>query len=277
MIINGYKIAQEIYLDLKRKVKKLSRPLGLGIVLVGNNPASIKFSNVKAEKSRELGVFFKQIHLPAAKTEEDVINAVNKLNVDKKIDGIIVQLPLPKKFNTIKILSQISQTKDIEGLNPLNFARLISGEKILTVAPATVMKIIDHYKIKLAGEHVTIINDSYLIGKPLAYLLLNKKATITICNSYSDLQKHTKTADMIISAVGQPHLIKSGMVKNRVIIFDLGFSLVKGRITGDVEFDKVKKKCKYITPNPGGIGPITVAMLFINTYLLRKKNNGSKK
>jgi len=272
MLVNGKKIAEKIYSDLEKKVKGLNNPPGLGILLVGNKPASLKFCSIKIRKCKHVGIFFKKIHLSKNISEERVIKMINKLNTDKKINGIIIQLPLPKRLSTIRLLSQISPHKDVEGVNPVNFAKLACGKEILTVVPAAVIKIIDYYNIKIAKENIVIINDSYLIGKPLAFLLTNRKATVTLCNKYSNLKKYTKGADIIISATGCPHLIKPGMVKKGAVIFDLGFSLVKDKIIGDVYFKKLKNKCRYITPNPGGVGPITVAMLLLNTYKLSLKN-----
>lgn len=271
-ILNGRVIADKIYSDLKRRLRKLKNPLGLGIILVGNNPASLKYVSLKTKRCQALRVFYKKIHLNSKASEREIIKKISYLNNNAKIDGIIVQLPLPNKLNSMRILSHIKENKDIEGLNPANFNKIIRGENGLTVVPAAIMKMIDFYHIKLRGQFIVIINDNYLIGRPLAYLLLNQQATVALCNRWTKLIKLTKQADIIISAVGKPKLINSSMIKKGAIIFDLGFSFINNTIVGDVDFNSVKKKCRLITPASGGIGPIAVALIFLNAYKLKINN-----
>ncbi|UCD03736.1 MAG: 5-formyltetrahydrofolate cyclo-ligase [Candidatus Woesearchaeota archaeon] len=271
-IIDGREVADKIYSELKQKISKLPRKPGLGVILVGDNPASLKYISIKEEKCRELGILFKKVHLEEEISKEKLIEEIDKLNNDKTIDGVLIQLPLPK-FDTIEILSNIKRDKDVEGLHPDNFSKLVRGEKVLTVTPTAFIHLMEYYNIDPSKRDVVIINDSYLIGKPLMYILLNKKATVDVCNrSTSNLKNHTIKADILISAVGKPNLITSDMVKEGVIIFDAGFSLVNNQVVGDVDFENVKNKCKYITPNPGGVGPVTVALLMQNTYELCKKH-----
>lgn len=264
-LLDGRTVADAIYSDLKKQISKSNKRLGLGAVLVGDNIASLKYIAIKSRKCRELGIRFDRIHLSSDATQEEIINAVHKLNKDRRITGIIVQLPLPKSVNNIEIFSEISEEKDIEGLNPVNYGKLVMGENIKTVTPAAITAILDYYNVNISGKDVVIINRSNLIGKPLVPLLLKRDATVTICHSESDLIKHTKEADMIVSAVGKPKFITSDMIKKGAILFDLGFSTVDGKIIGDLDFDDLKDKCSYITPNPGGVGPVTVALLLKNT------------
>jgi len=256
----GKPISEEIYKKLKKRL--IGKRAGLGIVLVGDDPASIKYVSIKCKKCNELNINNTLIHLDKTAKIEAIQNAIQSLNTDSSITGIIVQLPLPENINDVAVFSGISEDKDIEGLNPTNMGKLVYGKDVQTVLPKVITTFLDYYNINVSSKEAVIINDSILIGKPLAHILLKRKATVTICHSKTkDLKMHTKNADIIISAVGKPKIITKDMVKENAVIFDLGFSSVGGKIIGDIDFDKVKEKCTYITPNPGGVGPVTVAVL----------------
>ncbi|HNT60947.1 MAG TPA: bifunctional 5,10-methylenetetrahydrofolate dehydrogenase/5,10-methenyltetrahydrofolate cyclohydrolase, partial [Candidatus Bilamarchaeaceae archaeon] len=211
-------------------------------------------------------------HLTESTTEEELLALVSKLNADKSVQGFIVQMPLPNHINPLKIISSIDPRKDADGLHPLNLGRLAQGsETVVCATPKGIMRLINHYRIPLAGAEAVVIGRSNMVGKPISYLLTNSDATVTLCHSRSrNLAEHTSRADLLVAAVGSPYLIKAGMVKEGAHVIDVGTTRFGGKMAGDVDFDTVSKKAN-VTPVPGGVGPLTVIMLMENLVELAEK------
>ena len=246
---------------------------GLAVVLVGNDPASHAYVKMKARACKEVG-FYSIVHeIPDTISEDEIIETIGLMNVNPRIDGILVQLPLPPHIDTDAILEVIDPAKDVDGFHPYNVGRLVT--KLDAFAPCTplgVMRIFDHYGIDLKGKDVCIVGASNIVGKPMAALLLNADATVTVTHIFTrDLAAHTRTADIVIVGVGVPGLIKADMVKEGAVVIDIGINkLDNGKLVGDVDFDAVAPRCSYITPVPGGVGPMTIAMLMENTLKAAK-------
>lgn len=273
MLFDGKLVREELLKELKKKYRKLD--LGLAVIQVGDDFASTKYIAQKEKLANELGVDFKLIKLDKTNTK-DLCSEIDKLNDDKNIQGIIVQLPIPKDIDYEVIRNRIDPDKDIDGVNDINIIRLFNGRSDALV-PCTalgIMKILDFYKIDLKGMDVTIIGRSIHIGKALYSLLLNRDCTVTICHSKTkDLVKHTKNSDMVITSVGKANFINQDMIRDDVILIDVGFNYLDGKICGDVSKDV--SKYKYLTPVPGGVGQMTVYSIYDNllkAYELGKKN-----
>ena len=273
MLFDGKLVREELLKELKKKYRKLD--LGLAVIQVGDDFASTKYIAQKEKLANELGVDFKLIKLDKTNTK-DLCSEIDKLNDDKNIHGIIVQLPIPKDIDYEVIRNRIDPDKDIDGVNDINIIRLFNGRSDALV-PCTalgIMKILDFYKIDLKGMDVTIIGRSIHIGKALYSLLLNRDCTVTICHSKTkDLVKHTKNSDMVITSVGKANFINQDMIRDDVILVDVGFNYLDGKICGDVS--KEVSKYKYLTPVPGGVGQMTVYSIYDNllkAYELGKKN-----
>ena len=273
MLFDGKLVREELLKELKKKYRKLD--LGLAVIQVGDDFASTKYIAQKEKLANELGVNFKLIKLDKTNTK-DLCSEIDKLNDDKNIHGIIVQLPIPKDIDYEVIRNRIDPDKDIDGVNDINIIRLFNGRSDALV-PCTalgIMKILDFYKIDLKGMDVTIIGRSIHIGKALYSLLLNRDCTVTICHSKTkDLVKHTKNSDMVITSVGKANFINQDMIRDDVILVDVGFNYLDGKICGDVS--KEVSKYKYLTPVPGGVGQMTVYSIYDNllkAYELGKKN-----
>ncbi len=273
VVIDGKRIAKEIREELKKRVEKLKekniKPT-LAIILVGDNPASILYITNKQKAAREVGIECIIHKFSEEAEEEEVLGLIQRLNEDEKIHGIIVQLPLPKHLNEQIILDSISPEKDVDGLTPFNAGNLSLGnERIAPCTPKGIIKLLEKMKIEVEGKNVVIVNNSNVVGKPLALMLTNRFATVTLCHvKTKDLKEHTKKADILITATGVPCLIKADMVKEGAVVIDAGIKYSEKRIEGDVDFENVKKKASYITPVPGGVGPMTVAMVLENTLIL---------
>jgi methylenetetrahydrofolate dehydrogenase (NADP+)/methenyltetrahydrofolate cyclohydrolase len=282
-IIDGKKVAAEIREELKREIAKMksankSSP-GLVAILVGNNPASESYVRGKSKACEEIGVLSKIEKLPAEISEMELLELIRKYNADGIYNGILVQLPLPKHISEQKIIEAILPEKDVDGFHPINVGNLVIGnDTFLPCTPAGIQELLSRYNIPIKGKHVVIAGRSNIVGKPIANILLQKKenanAIVTICHSAAkDISNFTRHADILIAAIGQPKFVKADMVKNDVVIIDVGINRVedktaaKGyRIVGDVDFDEVSKKASFITPVPGGVGPMTIAMLLKNTF-----------
>ena len=266
-ILDGKLLAQKIQQELKEKIAPLETKPGLAAILVGDDPSSHIYVGRKEKACLEIGIHFVKHLLEEQTTEEEIKELIIKLNEDKTIHGILVQLPLPKHLNTKNILAMIKQTKDVDGITPHMWEKIIAKEE--SFAPCTpkgIIRLLEDNTISLAGKHVVIINRK-IIGKSLAILLLNRNATVTICHSQTqNISEKTKEADIIITAVGKPNFITEEMVKEGAIVVDVGITRVDGKIKGDVDFEKVKEKAAYISPVPGGVGPMTVVTLLQNTY-----------
>lgn len=270
-ILDGKKLRDEIFEELKGKIEKLSVKPSLAVILVGDNPSSKIYVNNKKKCAEKLGINSIVISYPADITEKELLNKIQELNNDKNITAILVQLPLPDHIDKFKVIDAISPKKDVDGLTPYNSGKLFAGEKpyIYPCTPKGILLMLDHYGIEIEGKHAVVIGRSNLVGKPVAQMLLNRNATVTLCHSKTkNLTDITKTADILISAVGKK-VVGENMLKNNCVVIDVGiFRDENGKICGDVDFDKVAKTTSYISPVPGGVGPMTIASLMLNTFEL---------
>lgn len=287
MIIDGKAIALEIQNKIKEKVALIKgRKPCLGALIVGDHPASKIYVSRKIKACSEVGMLSLTRALPASITEKELSEEISKLNADNNIDGILVQLPLPPQINPLQILQQIDPTKDVDGLHPLNIGKILIGMQnaFIPCTPLGVKELLERTGIDVAGKHVLVLGRSNLVGKPMAAILMQSarggNATVTIAHSRTtNLNELCLMADILIVAIGQPKFISADMVKEGAIVIDVGINKIIDptrtggyKLVGDVDFDQVKDKCSFITPVPGGVGPMTIAMLLSNTlksYLLR--------
>lgn len=277
-IIDGKGIAEDIHRELKEEAALLTqegRAPGLAVVLVGNDPASETYVRSKERTARELGIFSKVIKKDAGTSKEELIELIKELNEDRRIDGILVQLPLPSHIDEKEIIEAIDPGKDVDGFHPVNTGRLFNSQKDIPrfepCTPMGIMELLERQGIELEGKKAVVVGRSNIVGKPVACLLLEKNATVTICHSRTrDLAKETATADILVVAVGRAGFINGSMVKEGVVAIDVGINRVDGKLVGDLDFPSVEKKSSYITPVPGGVGPMTIAMLMKNTIKARK-------
>ncbi len=277
-VIDGRRIAAEIRKQLAEEAKLLweehgVRP-GLAAILVGSDPASEVYLRIKRKACEEASFEFRKYSLPENVGEEDVIELLQKLNGESSIHGIIVQLPLPPHLDENRIIASISPEKDVDGLHPVNMGRLLLGDEAITpCTPTGIITLLSKEGISLRGKHVVIINRSKIVGRPLMVMMTNRDATVTVCHSKTvNLTDHTRSADILVVAVGKPMFITEDMVKDGAVVVDVGINRVEGRIVGDVDFERVKEKASAITPVPGGVGPMTVAMLLKNVLDAAKKS-----
>jgi methylenetetrahydrofolate dehydrogenase (NADP+)/methenyltetrahydrofolate cyclohydrolase len=271
-IIDGNKIAQDIRNEVRQSAISLKEQKGiipgLAVILVGEDPASQVYVGRKAKACEEVGFLSREYKLSAETNEEKLLKIIRKLNRDKLIHGILVQLPLPKNISTDKIIAAIDPHKDVDGFHPYNVGGLVTGSPLFVpCTPRGIMELITRTGIDLKGKEAVVVGRSNIVGKPIALLLLSQHATVTICHSRTkDLSSVTRRADILIAAVGKTHMIKADMVKDGVIIIDVGVNrLENGKLAGDVDFNEVAPKASFITPVPGGVGPMTIAMLMKNT------------
>lgn len=283
IIIDGKKIAAEIREELKTEISNLKTKgenvPGLVTILVGNDPASESYVKGKGKACETIGMRSQTEKLSSDISESELLAIISRYNSDKNFNGILVQLPLPKHINENKIIQSILPEKDVDGFHPISVGNLVIGhDTFLPCTPAGIQELLVRYKIKIKGKHVVVVGRSNIVGKPIANILLQKKenanAVVTICHSAAnDISYFTKQADILIAAIGKPNFINTDMVKDGAVVIDVGINRVnnsespKGyKIVGDVDFDKVSSKSSYITPVPGGVGPMTIAMLLKNTY-----------
>lgn len=282
-ILNGKEVSNLVCNKLAKEIEKIKsegkRVPGLAVVLVGDDPASHAYVKNKEKKSEAIGLYSEVHKLPKESTEEEVIEKVISLNNSSKIDGIIVQLPLPKHIDTKNVINSLDPKKDADGLHPANLGKLLSGEECLTpCTPKGIMEILNHYSVKLEGKNAVVIGRSNLVGKPIALLLQQKNATITMTHSRTkDIEKVVAKADIVIAAIGKAHFVTSSWIKKGAVVVDVGINRIeldgKSKLVGDVDFDSVSSVCSSITPVPGGVGPMTVAMLMQNTIEAYKRSN----
>ncbi len=276
IVLNGKELAKKIQSKIKEDVellKKASITPGLAVIMIGDDPASQVYVKKKAEACKEVGIYSIVHEMPENIKEEAIIDTIKLMNENQNINGILVQLPLPSDVNQTKILESIDPKKDVDGFHPYNMGRLsLNLDSFVPCTPLGVMKIFQEYNIDVKGKDVCIVGASNIVGKPMAALLLNEFATVDICHIYTkDLKEHTKRADIIIVAVGKAGLITKDMVKDGAIVIDIGINrLENGKLVGDVDYENVAPKCSYITPVPGGVGPMTIAMLLSNTIKATK-------
>ena len=272
IIMDGNKIAQDIRLAIREETfvfkEKTGIVPGLAVVLVGEDPASQVYVGRKAKACAEVGFLSREFKLPADAPEAQLLKLINDLNQDQLIHGILVQLPLPKHIATDKIIAAIDPRKDVDGFHPFNVGGLVTGSPLFVpCTPRGIMELISRTGITLSGKDAVVVGRSNIVGKPMALLLLAENATVTMCHSKTkDLPTVTSRADVLIAAVGKPHMIKANMVKEGAVVIDVGVNrLENGKLAGDVAFDEVAAKASHITPVPGGVGPMTIAMLMKNT------------
>ena len=264
-ILDGKKLRDSILEDLKNKIQDLN--LTLAVIQIGNDEASSIYIKQKEKMCINLGINFNHYKIESNVTDEEVISLINTLN-NNETTGILLQLPIPDHLNVRKIIDTIDYKKDVDGLTSINMANLVLKEDgIIPCTPKGIMTILKSYNLNVEGKNVVIIGRSNLVGKPLFNLMLNKNATVTICHTKTkNLKEITKNADILVSATGHAKLITEDMVKDNAIIIDVGISRVEGKLVGDVDFDSVKDKVSYITPVPGGVGPMTIGSLAENIY-----------
>lgn len=268
-IIDGKLISNEIRKNIKKEIKNLKEKNiipGLGIILVGNDPASEIYVRNKMKACDELGVHALLYRFDEGNSEEEIIAQIEKLNKDDHIHGILVQSPLPTCFNEDRIISYVDKEKDVDGFGIYNLGSLISNqERIVAATPLGILKMLEYENIDVEGKHAVVVGASLIVGRPMAILLLNRGATVTIAHSKTqNLKEITKQADILIVAIGQAKFITDEYVKDGAVVIDVGTNRVDGKLYGDVDFDEVSKKASYITPVPGGVGPMTITMLISN-------------
>lgn len=262
------KIKEEVKVEVTQIVKEKNITPGLAVILVGNDAASATYVASKAKACKDAGIYSVVHEMPESITQEELLETINMMNNNPKLDGILVQLPLPKHIDTTTVLEAINPLKDVDGFHPYNVGRMVSNlDSFLSATPFGVMRMFEEHNIELSGKDVVVIGSSDIVGKPMASLLINKKATVTVCNSRTkDLKAHTSKADIVIIAVGVPYLLKEDMVKDGAVVIDVGINrLESGKLVGDADFEGLKNKCSHLTPVPGGVGPMTIAMLLKNT------------
>lgn len=276
-LIDGKSLANKIHVQVTSEVEQLKQEKnivpGLAVILVGDDPASHAYVNMKAKACEKVGFYSITHNMPDTISQEEIIATIEMMNKNPRIDGILVQLPLPKHIDTDKILEVIDPKKDVDGFHAYNVGRLVTNlDSFVACTPLGVMKMFEEYKIELEGKDVCVVGASNIVGKPMAALLLNANATVTVTHVFTkDLKAHTRKADIVVVGVGVPELIKEDMVKEGAIVIDIGINRIEdGSLVGDVDFKNVSKKCSYITPVPGGVGPMTIAMLLSNTLKAAK-------
>ena len=270
-IIDGKKVSSHIKDNIAAEVKilknKTGKTPGLAVVLVGDDPASAVYVKNKNKTCKNIG-FQSFEHILSENTSEDkLLNLINELNNDDQVNGILVQLPLPSHISSKKILVSINPQKDVDGFHLENVGRLVTGNALFKpCTPAGIIKLLDEYKIEIEGKNAVIIGRSNIVGKPVSFLFLERNATVTICHSRTkDLPSITRSADILIAAIGKPNFVSLDMVKNNAVVIDVGINRLDGKLVGDVDFASVSKQASLITPVPGGVGPMTIAMLMENT------------
>jgi methylenetetrahydrofolate dehydrogenase (NADP+)/methenyltetrahydrofolate cyclohydrolase len=291
-IISGTEVAKAIREELKTEVAELKEQHdivpGLVTILVGEDPASQSYVSAKNKTAHALGIHSEQVTLPVDTSEEDLLAIVDKFNQDKNIHGILVQLPLPKHINETNVLYAIDPAKDVDGFHPVNVGKMVVGEEcFLPCTPHGILELLIRSGVETSGAEVVVIGRSNIVGKPIANLMLQKRkggnATVTLCHTRTkDMAAHCKRADIIIAAVGVPKMVTAEMVKDGVVVIDVGVNRIgktaegKAILAGDVDFDAVKEKASYITPVPGGVGPMTITMLMKNTVQAARQSAGVK-
>jgi len=270
-IIDGKAIAKEIRKALAEKIKVLleqgkPRP-GLAVVLVGDDPASNLYVNMKKKACKEVGIYSEEHRLPGTIRQNELLGLIDNLNSDAKIHGILVQLPLPKSLDEQEIINRIDPAKDVDGFHPINVGKLCIGEKaFIPCTPAGIMHMIDTIEYNPSGKKAVVIGRSNIVGKPMAQLLLQRNATVTLCHSKTkDLAVECRQADILVAAVGKPEMVKADWIKPGAVVIDVGINKVGTKTVGDVVFEQAKNAAGWITPVPGGVGPMTIAMLLNST------------
>lgn len=278
-IIDGKAISQEVRGEWKLRADALkARGItpGLAVIIVGDDPASKVYVGNKIKACAELGIYSEHIELPADTSETKLLEQIARLNADPRIHGFLVQLPVPKHIDSNKVLLAISPDKDVDGFHPMNVGELVTGHpKFQPCTPFGVMKLLEKSGVEIEGKHAVVIGRSNIVGKPMALMLLQKNATVTICTSKTvDLAKFTRDADILVVATGKPQMITGDMIKPGAAVIDVGINrLPNGKLAGDVDFDSASKVAGFITPVPGGVGPMTITMLLASTVMAAERSN----
>ena len=278
-IINGKELAKNIRLELKNEVSKLKEKgiiPKLAVIMVGDDKASKVYVKNKSKACEEIGIEYEEFLLDESISMEELLNLIEKLNNRKDINGILLQSPIPKNLNIDEAFNKIDYKKDVDGFNPVNVGKLVIGQdSFISCTPYGVIKMLENYNIPIEGKNVVIIGRSNIVGKPLMQCLLKKNATVTICHSKTkNISEITKKADILVAALGKAKFVTKEMVKDGAVVIDVGINRDEsGKIIGDVDFEKVSSKASYITPVPGGVGPMTIAMLMNNVIKATKLQN----
>ncbi len=291
-ILDGKAIAQKLREELRDRIAKLKKQKivpGLGVLLVGNDPASRSYVTAKERACKETGLYSREIKLPATATRREILNVVKILNEDDEIDGILVQLPLPDSSMEQSVIEMIDPSKDVDGFHPLNVGRMMLGmPAFLPCTPHGILQILKRSNIPIQGAHAVVIGRSHIVGRPLVNLLSQKRAlgnaTVTMCHTRTkNMENLTRQADIVIAAVGRPNVVTADMIKEGAVVIDVGVNRVEDvtkkrgyRLCGDVDFDAVSKKASAITPVPGGVGPMTITMLLANTVDSAMRRHGAE-
>lgn len=274
-IINGKELSKKIKGQVKEEVEKLKQKginPKLAVIMVGEDPASKVYVRNKSKACQDAGIEYEEFLLTEETTEQELLKLIETLNNRKDIHGILLQSPVPKHLDIYKAFETISHKKDVDGFNPINIGKLaLNKETFVSCTPYGVVKMLEEYNIEIKGANVVILGRSNIVGKPLAQCLINKDATVTICHSKTrNIQEITKRADIVIVAIGKPKFLKADMVKEGAVVIDVGINRLETGLVGDVDYEEVEKKASYITPVPGGVGPMTIAMLLNNVVIAAK-------
>lgn len=282
VILDGKAVSAKVKEEVKEEVEALKKQgvsVGLAVIIVGNNPASRTYVNNKKKACEAAGILSEEYALPEETTQEELLALVRELNHKDSINGILCQLPLPKQLDEEAVIAAISGKKDVDAFSAVNVGHIMIGDySFLPCTPAGIMEILRHYNIDVAGKECVVIGRSNIVGKPMAMLLLHQNGTVTICHSKTkNLKDVTSRADILVAAVGIPHFVTADMVKEGAVVIDVGMDRDEnGKLCGDVDFAAVEPKASYITPVPGGVGPMTIATLLKNTVTAAKQQNGIK-
>ncbi len=278
-IINGKELAQKIRLELKEEVADLKQKgiqPRLAVIMIGNDGASSVYVRNKSKACDEIGIAFEEFLLKEETTEEELLDLIENLNERQDVHGILLQSPIPKHLDIREAFNAISYKKDVDGFHPINVGKLAIGEEcFVSCTPSGVMRMLEEYNIETQGKNAVVIGRSNIVGRPLAQLLINSNATVTVCHSKTqNIAEITKKADIVVAALGKPKFVTEDMVKEGAAVIDVGINRnEEGKLVGDVDFENVEKKASYITPVPGGVGPMTIAMLMSNVIRAAKKEN----
>lgn len=279
-LIDGKELAKNIRQELKKENDKLKEKginAKLAVILVGDDNASKVYIKNKSKACNDVGIEFEEILLDSNITMDKLLNVIENLNLREDINGILLQSPIPKELNIQEAFEKIDYRKDVDGFNPINVGKLMIGQDgFIPCTPYGIVRMLEEYNIPVEGKNAVVIGRSNIVGKPLSQCLLNKNATVTVCHSRTrDIQNVTKNADILISAVGKLNMVTEDMVKDGAVVIDVGMNRKEnGKLAGDVDFENVKEKTSYITPVPGGVGPMTIAMLMNNVIKATKQQNG---
>lgn len=272
-ILDGKALSIQLIDSVKEEAAKLKPKLR--VILVGENPASMAYVRNKSRACEQAGIEYDEIRLPTSITQEELLKEIEIANEDDSVNGLIVQLPLPDHIYVPEVIRAIAPKKDVDGFHAYNIGKMFLSPEFEDLPPATplgIVKLLDHYNIPIQGQEVVVVGHSNIVGKPISMMMLNRNATVTTCHIFTkDLAEHTKKADILIVAVGKAGLITADMVKEGVVVVDVGINRVEGKLKGDVDYEEVSKKASYISPVPGGVGPMTVAALILNTIRATKR------